>query len=143
MPDIIHYFTVNDCIEKVFSLVSTSEGLNKWWTRSCGGVARKGEVYRLDFGPQYEWEAVVEEVRPPYLFELRVMRSDNDWMGSKIRFELSQGEGQTHVRFFHTNWPVDNEHRRISNYCWAMYLRLLKLNLETGLFVPYEKRLEV
>lgn len=143
MPDIIHYFPINDNIETVFDLISTSEGLNKWWTRSCAGAARKGEVYRLDFGPQYEWEAVVEEVKPPYVFELRMTRSDNDWMGSKIRFELSQSEGVTHVRFFHTNWPADNEHHRISNYCWAMYLRLMKLNVETGLFVPYEKRLEV
>ncbi len=143
MPDIVHYFTINDNIDRVYALISTPGGLNKWWTRTCDGVPKKGEIYKLDFGPQYEWEAIVEEVRPPYLFGLRMTKSDDDWMGSGIRFELSQRGDRTQVRFFHTSWPADNEHHRVSNYCWAMYLRLLKLNLETGLFVPYEKRLDV
>jgi hypothetical protein len=42
-----------------------------------------------------------------------------------------------------TGWPVDNEHWRISCYCWAMYLRLLRRYLEHGEIVPYERRLEV
>jgi hypothetical protein len=39
--------------------------------------------------------------------------------------------------------PEPNHHFRTSSYCWAMYLRLLKQNLEAGLFVVYEKRLDV
>ncbi len=49
----------------------------------------------------------------------------------------------TQVRFEHTGWPVANDHYRISNYCWAMYLRLLKRYVEAGEVVPYEKRLSV
>jgi len=44
---------------------------------------------------------------------------------------------------FHTGWPEDNKHWRISCYCWAMYLRLLRRYLEYGEIVPYERRLEV
>jgi uncharacterized protein YndB with AHSA1/START domain len=34
-------------------------------------------------------------------------------------------------------------HYRVSCYCWAMYLRILKRYLEHGETVPYAKRLDV
>lgn len=52
------------------------------------------------------------------------------------------GEPATRVRFYRTGWPTQNEHWRISCYCWAMYLRLLRRYLENGETVPYEQRLE-
>jgi hypothetical protein len=57
--------------------------------------------------------------------------------------ELTPTKEGTQVRFAHTGWPEANEHYRISCYCWAMYLRVLKRHLEFGERVPYEKRLEV
>jgi hypothetical protein len=47
------------------------------------------------------------------------------------------------VRFHHLGWPEANEHYRISCFCWAMYLRIMKRNLEYGETVPYERRLAV
>jgi hypothetical protein len=52
-------------------------------------------------------------------------------------------QGKTAVNFYHTGWPQKNEHYKISSYCWAMYLRILKRHLEYGESVPYEKRLQV
>jgi hypothetical protein len=46
------------------------------------------------------------------------------------------------VYFYHLCWPEANEHWRVSNYCWAMYLRILKRYLESGESVAYEKRLD-
>ena len=42
--------------------------------------------------------------------------------------------------FSHTGWPSANEHFRVSSYCWAMYLRVLRRYLEHGEVVPYEQR---
>ena len=54
-----------------------------------------------------------------------------------------EGHGdQTQVRFRHVGWPAPNEHWRISNFCWAMYLRVLRRSLEYGEAVPYEGRLD-
>ena len=49
----------------------------------------------------------------------------------------------TQLRFAHLGWPQVNEHYRVSSFCWAMYLRLLRRHLEAGELVPYERRLEV
>lgn len=79
MSDIIHYFPIHDDVENVFPLISTSEGLSKWWTKSCVGVARAGEKYELGFGPGYRWEAVVEQVKTSLCF-----RASNDNIGQRL-----------------------------------------------------------
>ena len=69
-------------------------------------------------------------------------RADNDWRGTRLHIELQEQGGVTQVRFQHLGWPQANEHYRVSNFCWAMYLRLLKRYVERGEIVPYEERLE-
>lgn len=54
--------------------------------------------------------------------------------------DLSSAE--TEVRFSHKGWPDDNDHYRISTFCWAMYLRLMKKYVEDGTVVEYSKRLD-
>ena len=72
-----------------------------------------------------------------------MQNSDKDWEGSKVGFRLTANNKTTDVQFYHTGWNEDNEHLRISNFCWAMYLRILKRYLEFGEFVPYSNRLQV
>jgi hypothetical protein len=86
---------------------------------------------------------MVTRFQPEKEFELRLTRSHEDWAGTRVGFALQERNGQTQVRFHHLGWPSANEHYRISCYCWAMYLRLLKRYVEYGEVVPYEKRLEV
>jgi hypothetical protein len=77
-------------------------------------------------------------------FELHITEAHPDWMDTRVGCDLElEGETVTRVRFYHTGWPMENEHWRISCYCWAMYLRVLRRYLEHGEFVPYQKRLEV
>ena len=70
-------------------------------------------------------------------------KADDDWKGTRVGFHLAAIEGGTQVRFHHTGWPRLNEHYRISCYCWAMYLRILKRYVEHGEAVPYDQRLDV
>jgi hypothetical protein len=76
-------------------------------------------------------------------FELQIARADVDWMGTRVGFHLQEKNGNTNVYFYHIGWPTQNEHWRISCYCWAMYLRIMRRYVEHGEFVPYEKRLDV
>jgi len=46
------------------------------------------------------------------------------------------------VRFCHRGWPAENEHYRVSCHCWALYLRLLRRQVEYAESVPYEQRLD-
>ncbi len=141
--NIVHYFIINAPLDTVFRAVTTPSGLDTWWTLGCRGRPEIGSLYELDFGNDLVWQAQVVQLVPLKEFALQMTRCHEDWMDTEIAFELTHEKGQAEVRFFHKGWPLSNDHFYISNYCWAMYLRILKRNLEFGEFVPYEERLLV
>jgi uncharacterized protein YndB with AHSA1/START domain len=143
MADIFHDFPINAPLSRVFEAVSSPPGLDAWWTKDSSGEARVGAEYQLGFGPNYDWRARVMQCAKDSAFELEITQADADWTGTRIGFSLENRAGTTNVHFHHTGWPQQNEHWRISCYCWAMYLRILRRHVEYGEFVPYEKRLDV
>jgi len=143
LPGIFHDFPVNAAAEKVFQAVSSSKGLEGWWTKRSSGEPKEGNEYTLWFGPEYDWRAVVSRCVPQKEFELRITEADKDWNETRVGFSMVEKNGVTQLRFHHRGWPEANEHYRVSCFCWAMYLRLLKRYVEFGEFVPYEKRLDV
>ena len=140
MPDIYCDFGIRASLDKVFAAVSTPQGLDQWWTKTCKGKAEQGAEFKLGFGPGYDWHAKVSKCRPCSEFELEIEEADADWNGTRVGFRLESKRERTGVQFYHTGWPTLNEHYRISCYCWASYLRLLRRNLEYGEYVPYEER---
>lgn len=145
MADILHDFPIAAPPHRVFEAVSSPAGLDQWWTKTSAGNALSGSEYELGFGPEYDWRARVADCKPDRRFELEMTRADADWNGTRVRFELeetSDGKG-TQLRFSHSGWPAANEHYRVSCYCWAMYLRVLRRHIEYGEEVPYERRLDV
>jgi uncharacterized protein YndB with AHSA1/START domain len=143
VPDIYQDFPIKAPLERVYDAVSTPPGLDAWWTKRSAGRPAEGSEYELGFGPAYEWRARVTRAVPPAEFELQLTKADPDWLGTRVGFHLSSASGMTQVRFYHTGWPAPNEHWRVSCYCWAMYLRVLRRHLEHGESVPYEQRLDV
>jgi uncharacterized protein YndB with AHSA1/START domain len=142
MADIFHHFPINAPAREVFRAVSTPAGLDAWWTKRSKGVPREGAEYELSFGPGYDWRATVSRCVPDGAFELRLTSAQADWQATRVGFHLAEKEGVTEVRFHHLGWPEPNEHYRVSCFCWAMYLRLLKRHVERGEVVPYEERLD-
>ena len=143
MADIYHVFPINASPKQVFDAISTANGLDSWWTKTCQGTPVPGAEYKLGFGPEHDWRAVVSNCIRDSEFELTFNKADADWQDSRINFRLTPEQGKTSVTFQHVGWPAENEHYKISCFCWAMYLRLLKRYVEAGETVPYEIRLDV
>ena len=142
MPDILHEFPINAPVARVFDAVSTPQGLDRWWTKRSAGAAGIGNTWELYFGPEYDWRAIVTRSAPPMEFELELVVAMDDWTGTRVGFTLVPHGDATQVRFRHLGWGEASEHYRISTYCWAMYLRILKRHLEHGEIVRYEDRLD-
>lgn len=142
MADIYHDFQIKAPLNRVYDAVSTSHGLDEWWTKRSSGEPIEGAEFELWFGPEYDWRARVTRFVSPSEFELQMTKADPDWLGTLVGFRLEDRAGATQVRFYQTGWPAPNEHWRVSCYCWAMYLRILRRHLEHGDKVPYEKRLD-
>jgi len=143
MPDIFHDFPIKVPPDRVFQGVSTPQGLDRWWTKQSKGSAKAGSEFELWFGPKFDWRARVARCVADSEFELEIVRADPDWVGTRVGFHLEGRNGTTQVRFHHTGWPTANEHWRVSCYCWAMYLRILRRYFEVGEMIPYEDRLDV
>lgn len=142
-PDITQDFPIAAAPDRVFNAISTPSGLDTWWTEHSAGEPRLGSTYDLGFGPGYDWRARVTRCEPGAGFELEMISADSDWRGTQVGFELTPTPTGIQVRFHHRGWPQPNEHYRIFCFCWAMYLRIMKRNLEYGETVPYARRLEV
>jgi uncharacterized protein YndB with AHSA1/START domain len=143
MADIVHDFFIKAPTARVFGAISEPSGLDQWWTKRASGTPQLGAEYQLSFAPEYDWRAVVSTCLPPFQFELQVTSAHSDWCGTSIGFFLEEEGQRTIVRFHHRDWPVVNEHYRVSCFCWAMYLRVLRRYLEHGEEVPYDARLDV
>ncbi len=142
MADIFQDLPIKAPIAKVFEAISTPTGLDQWWTDKSSGKPALGVEYKLQFGPEYDWRAIVTKCVPPREFELQITRSDGDWKNTRVGFGLELKEGLTWVGFYHSQWPEPNEHFRVSSHCWALYLRILRRYLEQGETVPYAARLQ-
>ena len=143
MPDIFHNFPIRGSANDVFEAISTPRGLNSWWSKTCDAAPARDAEYTFGFGPGYDWRATASRWIPNAEFELTLTEADEDWRGTRIGFKLNESAGVTGVSFHHLAWPQANEHYRVSCFCWAMYLRLLKRYVEFGEVVPYEDRLDV
>lgn len=143
MADILLDFPINVPATKVFAAISTPAGLDQWWTMTSAGAPAPGNTYELYFGPPYDWRAIISKCVPDTDFEFEMTVADEDWRHTRVGFALAMKDGITQVRFHHSGWPAVNEHYRISSFCWAMYLRVLRRHLEHGERVPYELRLDV
>jgi uncharacterized protein YndB with AHSA1/START domain len=139
--DIIHYFQVSSPIESVYQAISTPSGISKWWSLDTKGHSELGGLLELDFGPGYQWQAQVTQMVPPHEFELTLIKADDDWLDTTVSFQLSTTSNGTEVRFSHQGWKTASDHYYISNYCWAMYLRIMKRYVEHGETVDYNQRL--
>jgi uncharacterized protein YndB with AHSA1/START domain len=143
MARINHIFTIKAPLTDVFKGISAPGKLNMWWTKKSTGEPIVGAVYVLHFGENCVWEAIVTKSKPNKEFEWQMTKADDDWIDTKIGFILSEKNNTTTVSFYHKGWRKKNDHFKISSYCWAMYLRLLKRYIEHGERVAYEKRLSV
>ena len=140
MADIFHDFPVRAPRDQVFRAISTPKGLDAWWTQRSSGEPAHGAQFKLWFGPEYDWRALVSRVVPDMEFELEMTKADDDWKGTRVGFVLEEIGDVTKVHFHHIGWPEANDHYRGSCFCWAMYLRLLASFVETGEVVAYEDR---
>ena len=140
MPGIYHDITIDAPLERVMTAVTRPQEIDRWWTLNCEGSPAPGAVYRFYFGPDYDWYAKVTRCRDDQAIEWRFTRADKDWTGTRLSFHAARVSGATRLRLEHTSWRDRNDHFRHSSYCWAQYLRLLKVYLERGLVTPYSER---
>ncbi len=142
MFEILHQLEIAGSRAAVFQAMTTPSGLDSWWTRESEGIPRLGQEYRFFFGPEYDWRAVVVEVVDGSALTWKMTQAMDDWKPTSFGFGLFDRGHRTVMKFFHRNWPHDGEHFAISNYCWGQLLHGMKLYVERGHVIPFDRRNE-
>jgi uncharacterized protein YndB with AHSA1/START domain len=138
MPDILHRVGIKSSSPKdTYKALTTCEGLSTWWTDNTKGENKVGGVLKFRFGERGGFDMKVLELKPAKRVLWQVIDGPEEWIGSKVSFDLKQDGDYTIVLFKHEGWkePVEFMHHCSSK--WGIFLMSLKSLLETGQGAPY------
>jgi len=137
---IYHNILIKTSVDKVFEAVSDPKHLINWWPSICTGKPMVGEEYNLFFTEEYNWYGIVNEYDFNRKFVIKMTRTSENWDSTSFGFEVEEMNENVLLRFFHSGWKEQNDHFRITSFCWAMLLNGLKNYLEKGTIIPFEER---
>jgi uncharacterized protein YndB with AHSA1/START domain len=142
MVDILHRIGITSSPDDVYAALTTVEGLASWWTEYTDGDGSVGGVLRFRFEPG-GFDMRVVEAEPAKLVLWEVVDGPEEWVGTTIRFELSQEDEFTIVLFRHEGWrePVDFMYHCSTK--WATFLMSLKQLVETGKGQPAPRDVKI
>ncbi|HSI06853.1 MAG: SRPBCC domain-containing protein [Myxococcota bacterium] len=142
MADIQHTLNINAPAESVYRALSTINGLASWWTSTTTGASAPGEV--IDF----RFNAHVVRMRVDQLERNKAVAwtcvdDGGDWNDTRIKFDLTEKDGRTTVRFSHRAWKEANDHMSHCSMKWATFLLSLREVAETGKGRPFPHDLSI
>ena len=94
MADILHRVGIKSSPDEVFKALTTREGLAAWWTNNTQGEGKVGGVLKFRFSAAGSeiggFDMKVLELQPAKLVLWQVVDGPQEWIGTKIRFDLKQ-----------------------------------------------------
>jgi uncharacterized protein YndB with AHSA1/START domain len=139
MPDIRHRVAITAPLASVYQAVATTEGISDWWTRDgVRGESRPGSRLQFYFG-QPEPAAVMEVTKLDASGHVHwhCVEGADEWVGTKLSFELTHQDGETVVLFTHADWRDPSDFMAHCSARWAYFLFSLKQLVEDGKGTPF------
>ncbi len=137
MAAILHRIGIkSSSIGDVYRALTTHEGLAGWWTRSTKGEGSQvGGTLEFRFGAG-GFDMKVVELDPPAAVAWEVIDGPEEWLGTRIDWELRQDGDYIIVLFKHLDWKEPVEFMHHCSTKWAIFLMSLKSLVETGKGAP-------
>ena len=140
MADILHRVGIKSSMDAVYKALATREGVAGWWTNNTQGESKVGGALRFSFsagGAEIGgFEMKVLELQPAKRVLWQVVGGPEEWIGTKISWELKQESDYVIVLFKHQGWKDPVEFMHHCSTKWAIFLMSLKSLLETGKGAP-------
>ena len=139
MADILHRLGIKSSLDKVYKALATIEGLAGWWTDDTRGESKVAGVIHFQFGERGFFDMKVLELQPTTRVLWQVVDGPEEWIGTKVSWELRQENDYVIVLFKHLGWKEPIEFMHHCSTKWGIFLMSLKSLLETGKGAPYPK----
>ena len=140
MADILHRVGIKSSPDAVYKALATREGLADWWTNNTQGESKVGGKLKFRFsagGAEIGgFDMKVLELQPSRRVLWQVVDGPQEWIGTKISFDLKQAGDHAIVLFKHQGWKEPVEFMHHCSTKWAIYLMSLKSLVETGKGTP-------
>lgn len=143
MVDILHRVGVkSSSLDDVYEALTTPEGLSSWWTGNTQGESKVGGAlqFRFEAGG---FDMQVLELQPPKRVVWLVTDGPEEWIGTKVSWELKQEGDYTIVLFQHQGWQDPVEFMHHCSTKWGVFLMSLKSLLETGKGAPHPRDVKI
>ncbi|GAA4989326.1 SRPBCC domain-containing protein [Kitasatospora paranensis] len=136
MVDILHRIGVTSSSpEAVYAALTTVDGLAGWWTEETDGDPGVGGVVRFRFDAG-GFDMKVMESEPAERVRWEVVDGPEEWIGTRVGFDIKREDDFTIVLFRHEGWREPVEFMYHCSTKWATFLLSLKRMLETGTGEP-------
>lgn len=135
MADILHRVGIQASPDAVYRALATREGLAAWWTNDTRGDGSVGSVLEFRFGAG-GIDMRVLEVDPARRVLWQVVGGPDEWIATRVSFDLNQEGDHTIVLFKHQGWKEPVEFMHHCSTKWAIFLMSLKSLVETGQGLP-------
>jgi Activator of Hsp90 ATPase homolog 1-like protein len=143
MPDILHKVGItSSSLNDAYGALTTIEGLSRWWTSDTRGESKIDGVIQFRFG-NGGFDMKVLELPPNKRVLWQVVYGPEEWLGTKISFDLRRDGDWTIVSFKHTGRKEPVEFMHHCSTKWAVFLLSLKALLETGKGRPWPDEIKL
>ena len=137
MYDILHRVGIKASPSDVYNALATCEGLSNWWTTTTHGDSKVGGIIEFRFGPRGGFDIRVLDLVPGKHVLWQVVDGPEDWIDTRISFDLKQEDDYTNLLFKHQGWRKPVEFMHHCSTKWGTFLMSLKSLLETGNAAPW------
>ena len=130
MADILHKVGIQASADAVYRALTTRDGLCAWWTTDTQGDSKVGSVLQFRFGSLGGFDMRVLQLEPARQVLWQVIEGPQEWIGTKIRWQLKPEEDYTTVLFKHEDWKDAGDFMHHCSTKWATFLMSLKSSVE-------------
>jgi uncharacterized protein YndB with AHSA1/START domain len=138
MAEIVHEIKIAAPASKIFTALTTQDGLEAWHTARIEGTPQLNAIITFEATdkPLFRWKIVKWDPDKKLVWEC--VEGPGDSVGTQAIYTLAPTEdsGRTVVGLSHTSWPHEQGNFHKCNTLWGVLLHHLKKYAETGKAEP-------
>lgn len=144
MPDILHRVGIKSTSPNAaYKALTICDRLAAWWTDNTKGDSQVGSVLQFRFGDRGGFDMRIVELVPNTRVLWQVVGGPEEWIGTKVSFDLKQDGDYTILLFKHAGWKEPVEFMHHCSTKWGVFLMSLKSFVETGKGAPYPNDMKI
>jgi len=135
MERIYHCFWVKAPLDQVYKALTEKEGLTGWWTKNIDGSGTPGNILTFHFSSGAFNRMKIISIKPNKI-EWECVDGHEEWIGTRVLFELCPSGKYVKVCFSHSGWRELTEYVGECSFHWAQYFVSLQRYCESGRGMP-------